>query len=308
MPLFENTVSEGGLGVYGDGSDGAQTYDGTTTILGMAPSSTVYTLTRDVFLANGSALNTSTSIKTNGFRIFCSGTFTNNGTIFWNGLIGTVGGAGGAAITNANSSYHTATTGSAGGAGSTGGAAGVNGTNITHTAGYAGAGGNGGAGGSAGGGTGGTVTATWGTVQGQLRSTPTCVYGSLMDGTGAIKDVAGGAGGAGGGGDATTTGGGGGSGGGVVIIAARFINGTGNVQARGGNGAAGQSGGATGAGGGGGGGGGLVLVTSASVVVGSPSSIAGQTIDANGGALGAGASGGGNGVAGSNGTVILVPN
>ena len=55
--------------IYGSGADGSVTLDGTTTILSMAPSSSVYTATRDLFFYN---LTLSDSVRLNpaGYRIF----------------------------------------------------------------------------------------------------------------------------------------------------------------------------------------------------------------------------------------------
>lgn len=297
----------GGLGVYGDASDGAQVFDGTTTILGIAPSPNsavngVYTLTRDIFLAS-STLNSGISIVPNGFRIFCQGTFTNNGLITYNGGNGgngtTVGGTAGAALSNGNSPINNgANYGAAGGAGATGAGSG-GASNATRS--YGGAGGHGGAGSSAGGaaGTVGAPTAT----NGSIRAAPFAVLGTLFNsGTPAI--IAAGAGGGGGGGDGTNAGGGGGGGGGFVFAYVKTFAGTGVIQARGGTGGNGNGTGNTG--GGGGGGGGLVLVISASVSAGA---ISGQTIDANGGNHGTSNGTGGGLIAnGANGTVILIPN
>ena len=80
----------GGFAWGGDGSDGAQTYDGTTTILGMAPSSSTYTLTRDIFCSS-ITVNSGVTIKTNNYAIYCSGTLTNSGTIQNNGAAGAAG-------------------------------------------------------------------------------------------------------------------------------------------------------------------------------------------------------------------------
>ena len=41
-----------GSGVYGDGSDGSVTFDGSTTILGLVPMGNAYTLQRDLFLSS----------------------------------------------------------------------------------------------------------------------------------------------------------------------------------------------------------------------------------------------------------------
>jgi len=36
-------------GMFGDGSDGTVTFDGTSTVLGLVPSSSTYTLNRSIF-------------------------------------------------------------------------------------------------------------------------------------------------------------------------------------------------------------------------------------------------------------------
>lgn len=297
----------GGLGIYGDGSDGVITFDGTTTVLGLAPSSSVYTLARDILLAGGSTINSGVTIVTNGFRIYCQGTLVNNGAIGWNGNNGgngtTVGGTGGTALTSSTSSINgpasSGNIGAPGGAGATG--AGSTGGALTHAAG--GAGGHGATGSSAGG-TGGTVTAPT-AAAGTYRALPAALTGQVpTPGTGAVEGLLGGAGGGGGGGDATNAGGGGGGGGGPVIVIAWAITGTGTISSNGGKGGNGNTTGNTG--GGGGGGGGPLWVVSGSVVGGA---IVGQTITATGGAVGtAHGTGGASGTAGANGNVVLIPN
>lgn len=291
--------STGGVGGYGDGSDGNATMDGATTVIGIVPSANTYTLARDSFF-NNLTINPGISLITNGFRLFVAGTLTNNGTIQWNGAPGIATGAAPAVTGNTNSSFISgsgaAAPGTAGGAGGT--AAGTAGTNQSGT-GLGGAGGAGGAGSGGAGGAGGTVGLI-GTSTGPPRWFPYSMMGRVPigAGTGAYQ---GGAGGGGGGGDATAAASGG-SGGGVVYLAAKTIGGTGAIQARGG---AGATPGAGNRGGGGGGGGGLVVVTSQSASAGA---IPGQTIDANPGALGNGIGTGANGVAGSAGLVIVVQN
>src|SRR5579862_2023017 len=100
--------------VYGDGSDGVVTFTGTTARLGLTPSSKVYTLTRDVYLASGSAIGTGVTIAAGGYRLFCQGTLTNNGTIQSNGHAAS-GATGGTAST-----AHALGVGSAGHNGGTG--------------------------------------------------------------------------------------------------------------------------------------------------------------------------------------------
>ena len=150
----------GSAGQFGDGSDGALTFDGSATVLGMAPVSHVYTLTRDIFATNLTLSSAIVTIKTNGWRIYCTGTLTTNGGgIRADGASGVLGAAGAAGAVRSIAS------GSAGGAGQAG--AGSAGNNIASTLSYAGNGASGGAGSSGAGGTGGTnggaITAAAGT-------------------------------------------------------------------------------------------------------------------------------------------------
>jgi hypothetical protein len=59
--------------IYGTGYDGDATLDGTTTVLSMAPSASVYSMTRDLFF-NDLTINTSCRLQPNGYRIFVKGT------------------------------------------------------------------------------------------------------------------------------------------------------------------------------------------------------------------------------------------
>lgn len=290
------------LGFYGDGSDSSQTFDGSTVILGITPSSNIYTLARDIYL-DSSTINSGVFILTNGYRIFCNGTLTNNGTIYFNGNPGTNTGTAGALLSNTTSSINksassTISISTAGGAGNTG--AGSNGTGGT-IPGYGGIGGTGGTGGS-GGGNGGTQTAG-GPSGGSIRSLPTASFGFFVTSTGNTT-IQGGTGGGGGGGDGASKGGGGGSGGGIIILCVHLFSGTGNIQAIGGAGGDGQVGG-TNCGGGGGGGGGLIIIVSRSIVSGA---ISGQTISVAGGTPGNPTGSGIIGVMGNTGTTILLPN
>lgn len=287
------------LGVYGDGSDGTQTFDGITTILGIVPTGTAgnyfYTLARDIFLQS-STIDSGVSIVTNGFRFFCQGTLTNNGTIEWNGNAGVTGGIGGAGLTNAN--VFTGTFGF-GGSGATGTGSSSNNQSANP---FGGPGGNGGAGAS-GGGAAGTITPSVAS-KGSLRSIPQSVTGILLYSS-SNGSVSTGTGGGGGGGDGVNKGGGGGGSGGLVLLVVYKFAGTGNISALGGNGGNGALVG-TNCGGGGGGGGGVVIITSNSI---SSGAISGQTISAAGGTAGNGSVGGGSaGSNGSAGTIILVAN
>lgn len=272
--------------VYGDGSDGSVTFDGSSIVLGITPSGNTYTLARDIFLAS-STIDNGVSIVTNAFRIFCNGTLTNNGTIQWNGNAGTNTGTQGAQLSNSNGSISNTIVAQSGGAGNTGAGSAPGGSLNFHFGGTAGAGG---AGGSSGG-SAGTVVAP--APQGSsIRYFPCNIFGKAIGTTSAVFN--GGAGGGGGGGDGVNKGGGGGGGGGIVIVVAYLFAGTGNIQALGGNGGDGAVGG-TNCGGGGGGGGGIVNITSRSVLSGA---ISGQTLSVAGGTKGAGT---GSGSAGSDG-------
>jgi hypothetical protein len=69
--------------VYGTGSDGDATLDGTTTVLSMAPSSSVYSMTQDLYF-NNLIINAGVTLKPNGYRIFVKNLLTfggNNSTI-----------------------------------------------------------------------------------------------------------------------------------------------------------------------------------------------------------------------------------
>ena len=61
--------------IYGTGMDGSVTLDGTTTILSMAPSSSVYTMTRDIYCYN-LTIDASVTLKTAGYRLFVKNILT----------------------------------------------------------------------------------------------------------------------------------------------------------------------------------------------------------------------------------------
>lgn len=60
--------------LFGNGLDGAVTFDGSTTVLGLAPSSGVYTLTRDICCTDITITGATTQIATSGYRIYATGT------------------------------------------------------------------------------------------------------------------------------------------------------------------------------------------------------------------------------------------
>jgi len=235
------------IGVYGDGSDASLNYDGTTTVLGVAPSSSKYTLARDIY-ASSIMVHSGVTIIEGGFRIYCTGTLTDSGTVQNNGSNATNSNAGGTAF---GGSLGTC---GAGGAGGTSGN-GSNGTTITNAGG--GAGGTGGISGQGqSGGTAGAVGAI-NVFNGGIHNFIAANTGSTI-GNGSDVKITGGAGGSGGGGSGTNNGGGGGGGGGVLLINAYKIINPGTISANGGNGGAGT--GANGGGGGGGGGGCVLLM------------------------------------------------
>ena len=100
-------------GMFGPGSDGSPTLDGTAAVAWASKSGSVYTMTRDVFCAN-LTVNSGVTLNTAGTRIFCAGAFANAGTVQNNGAnaSGATAGAGG---TNFSLS-----SGGAGGGGTTG--------------------------------------------------------------------------------------------------------------------------------------------------------------------------------------------
>ncbi len=262
---------------YGPGTDGPLTYDGSTTVLGMAPSSSVYTLTRPVF-GTTIAVSTGVTIKLNGYWIQASGTLTLTGTanINDNGNAGTnaSGAANGVGGANRATGWYVSSGG--------GGNAGSGGTGSTNqlpvpwgstlaassggavasagaTGGLAQGGGGGGAGLTNAGNTGGATTAaatSGGTGAGQFWP----MINQSRTGF-AFNTVLSYASGGGSGGSLAGLGaGGGGAGAGIAFVRARIIAGAGTITATGGNGGNGAGGTGSAGGGGGGGGGGYVVV------------------------------------------------
>lgn len=291
LAALQASVGTKGLAIYGDGSDGTRTFDGVATILGLVPAAGVYTLTRDIYLADGSALTGSAIINTNGYRIFCRGTLTTGASTFIrnNGSNGAVGVGGAGAVAGFFG---------AGAAGANGGV-GANGATPANITNAIGAGGGASGASSGGPGTGGgrpvsTVTAPTG-PSGLPRNIGQALSGAAGFApalAGAAILYVGGNGGAGGDAAASSTGGGGGGGGGVVGIYVKTLVNNGQIRARGGDGAAG-SGAGTGAGGGGGGGGGAVIAVYDTLTGNAPSAPGG-----NGGAAQGAGKAGANGSAG----------
>jgi hypothetical protein len=64
--------------VYGTGVDGTITFDGTSTVLGLTPSSNVYTMTSDIHAYN-MTISAGVRIQPNGYRIFVKNILTFGG-------------------------------------------------------------------------------------------------------------------------------------------------------------------------------------------------------------------------------------
>ena len=69
--------------IFGSGDDGSVNFDGSATVLGMAPSASVYTMDRDIFCYN-LTIGSSVQLKTAGYRVFVR----NNLTLSSNSVIG----------------------------------------------------------------------------------------------------------------------------------------------------------------------------------------------------------------------------
>lgn len=239
-------------GLFGDASDGSVTMDGVATFPNFASlGGSTYTLTRDVFATNFT-VNSGITLITANFRIFCQGTFTNNGTLR-STVPNNAAGATAGAIVAAGSLQG----GQPGGTGGTG--VGPAGTATNGSIGT-GSGGSGGSSGASGGNNAGGATVGPKTGTGPLHLPGSAISGVMWGKSNSLTSVLAGApGGSAGGGDGVNSGGGGGSGANTVVVYAwAFINGpTGSITAIGGNGGTPPSGNC---GGGGGGGGGLILI------------------------------------------------
>jgi len=245
-------------GWFGDGSDGAATFDGSTSYAAFSSrSGSLYTLTRDTHLTS-CTIDSGVTVDTNGYHLNVRGTLNNDGTICRVAANGANGGSGGAALTSKS-------IGGSSGKGadrvsSSGSVAGSTGATNT-TLGFGGAGGAGGA--SSGGGAGGAGGAApvIAPQRGDPRHLPWGAMGWVLGSTGSGQFLGGAGGGSGGTTGILGSGGGGGAGGGAVIIKAHKIaNGSGVTHADGGNGGNGAVNLGWGGGGGGGGGGVVVLV------------------------------------------------
>ena len=258
-----------GLGAqeFGNGSDGALVFDGSTTILGIVPSSGIYTLARDVF-ATDLTVGAGAKIQTNGFHIYCTGFcdvhdahgINADGPSAPNQFPGT----------GVTATFYNVTNADKGGSGA-GNAGNASTASPQSWPTYAGAahdvaGGSTGAGGGGGsitghdGGAGGAITPATANAGGYgLRSAEA---GSSINNTVSSQQYSYGSGGGGGGWDgASGLGGGGGNGGRIVYLAASTLKTTGGAGTVSADGGAGHAGVSDPGGGGGGGGGGQIVVT-----------------------------------------------
>jgi hypothetical protein len=307
----------------GSGADGAYTFadQGTapsgTTKTDNTAGATIFRLDRDIYCTNFT-LNTTVTLKSNGYRIFATGAVSITGTISANGGNGgnasgkTAGTAGAAAYTQG--SLPASFAGTAGGAGGDGGAGGSNAAqSLLGSVGSAGS--AGGAGGSNGG-AGGTSAASPVTAYRFPRTVAEAL--TLMSGGITLASMymtTSGSGNGGGGGGSVGAGnygggGGGGGAGGMICIYAKTItvNAGGVISAIGGNGGNGADGGGNTAGGGtgaGGSGGVIILVTSSYTNSGSVT-VAGGTKGPTVGAAGGGGTAGSLGSDGATGVIYTI--
>lgn len=285
--------------IFGSGQDGIAVFDGVNTFAFATLVGSVYTLSRDVFVAGGSRIAAGVTVKSAGYKGFCNGMFTIDPT----GVLSCDGNAAALGVAGAASALGTLGIGTAGGAGHAGvgvGSAGTNQSNTLQDAAAASqcAGGAGGAGGADAGGAGGTYNAV--VANGGANYLASMLTGFFFNSSSGgnqatIQIIGGGSGGGGGGADnAGVTGGGGGGGGGVLLWHAYEFVVNGTARALGGAGAAASGSGGNG-GGGGGGGGGIILslarIRSGSGVYAADGGAGGAKLGASGVAGAAGATG-----------------
>ena len=282
----------GSAGLFGDGSDGALSFDGASAVAGCTRSGSVYTATRDLH-ASSASFAASVQLKMAGYALYCTGLLdlsAANCIISNDGNAGT-GTTGGAVAAN---KFGT----SAGSAGTDGVVGPANGTTAASNVlnGLGAVGGDGGA--SGGGQTGGAHAAV--SAPSNWRAGLVYQLGYFVLSAGLIY-LQGGGGGTGGGAAGGGTSGAGGGGGGILIVSTWAINisGTSIIRAIGANGSNASAGNA---GGGGGGGGGAVLL---SYRRNAGSTDPSTRVSMTGGGGGAGTGTGSTGTSGSAGTAYV---
>jgi hypothetical protein len=283
------TLGFAAIDLFGNGDDGAFTYDGATTPAWASRSGSIYTLTRSVAHTDAT-VNVGVEVRCANANMFVSGTLTNNGRVHNDGR--NASGVSAGAFTGVLFWQQTGQ-GSAGAGTTAPGAPGSITANALGSAG--GAGGSSPSGAGANGGTVTIPTASNGGIQHALT-----LMGAWMGRCNAGSSYGGGGGGGGARGDAGGSGGGGGAGGGIMALFVRELAGNGTISCDGGDGGA-PSVASTNAGGGGGGGGGVVFLTTKTA---NPGSV--NTITAAGGIGGTGKGTGTNGTDGTAGRTILL--
>lgn len=276
------TVSQANYGnLFGDGSHGAAVLDGVATVgFAALTGGNTYTMNRDAFCTT-LTINAGQTLIPSGYKIYCTGTLTNNGTIRADGVSATTFAGG---VNTSGGTYRTFEVGGTGGTGNTGaGGAGADG----------GIGSNSGNGGTGSSGAAGLKGAGYAASFGWPREAQGVASG-VFNAAGTVVAHKGQAGGGGGGGDGANRGGGGGAGASTIAIFAVAVVNTGTISAVGGSGFTPTVGNC---GGGGGGAGGQVWLYTLSAWTNS------GTTTLTGGAAGAGVGSGGAGVAGAAGTL-----
>jgi hypothetical protein len=276
------TITGGGLSIFGDGSDGAATFDGAATPAGsVKDDATHYHLTRDVYYTS-TTVSAGVAVTANGYMIFVTGTLTIPATAKLHNNGSAASGATGGSAAPAGTLNNTNSAGAAGQANA--------GQATSNTTSFGGAGGTGGNGSSGSGAAGGTASLTpgGGAFVGGLRAAGNVAVIWAFSGAGV--------GGGSGSGDASNSSGGGGGGAGAIHLCARDIVLGGTIEAIGGAGGQGAAGNV--GGGGGGGGGPIYIVRRTRTGAGS--------ISAAGGAGGAGRGTGTAGTSGSAGTIVEI--
>lgn len=288
--------------------DGSPDFNGTTTVLGMAPSSNVYTLTQNL-AAKTVTIRSGVRVKTQGYVIVCNALIIESGAFLSMNGNDATGVTGGASLLAASMGHLGFAAGSGGNGVSLSGASTTNGFSGNGSGGNSlgGVGGTGGKGGAAAGGVGNSSAILGASQLRQWRSANMWMLNWRVSPTGntvtAVQVNGGGGGGGGGtqwtGGSGALVSGGGGGAGGIIAIRASTLSNAGTIEANGGNGANAVLGTATGgAGGGGGGSGGAIHISCDTLVK-------AGTMTVNGGNGGTGVGTGLSGLPGTPGTIDL---
>lgn len=239
--------------LFGDGSDGNVTLDGTGSVSWATRSGAIYTMTRDA-LCKDLTINSGVILRPNNYLPYAVGTLLNNGTIETRGN-NAVGAVPGATYVAAGSWFSAGGNGGSGSINNVGVVGGGSGGNS-----IGGSGGNGGAGGVNAGGIG-NASAVVGSAFTSYRTIGFLHTRRLSSNNNWAAINGSGGGGGGGSNNANGTGGGGGGAAGICAVAANTVINNGIIQSVGGNGAnATGTGGSAAAGGGGGGSGGPIFV------------------------------------------------